>query len=269
MTGILFCYNVDYKIMGMIFDIKEFSVHDGPGVRQTVFLKGCPLRCLWCHNPEGQNPEKEILIKNTLERKEWPCGEEISADELVERIMHNSEEYTLMKGGVTFSGGEPLMQGDFLIEVLNKLDGIHTVIETSCYGPEDIFRRVADKADLMMCDIKLMDDTLHREYTGVSNEIILKNIEWMKHQKKSFIVRIPMIPGITDTESNIKAAAAFLSDAYNLEYCELLSYNTLAGAKYSWLNRTYELVVDNDRHTNPADIVKSCGNIKWKIDAPV
>lgn len=255
--------------MGLIFDIKEFSVHDGPGVRQTVFLKGCPLRCAWCHNPEGQSPEPEILHKANLERTEWPCGEELSARELADRIMKNAGEYSMMGGGVTFSGGEPLMQGVYLIDVMKRLKGIHKTIETSGYAAAEIFREVFELADLVMCDIKLMDDELHRKYTGVSNEIILKNIEWMKHQKKGFIIRMPMIPGITDTPDNIKAAAEFLGDAENLEYCELLSYNPLAGAKYSWLNRSYDLIVDDNRHADPADIPKLCGNIKWKIDASV
>ena len=267
--------------MGIIFDIKEFSVHDGPGVRQTVFLKGCPLRCAWCHNPEGQQMQPQLLIRRhecegchrcsqvcehmTEEEKlagsiisracvvcgkcmntcpkylRWICGEELTAEELAGRIGKNSNEYAIMGGGVTFSGGEPLMQGDFLIETMKLLPDIHKAVETSGYAPFDIFREVFDTAELVLCDIKLMNSDLHKRYTGVGNKQILENIEYMKKSGKGFIIRIPMIPGITDTEDNLNEARRFLADAKNLIRIEYLPYNTLAGAKYEWIGKEYSL----------------------------
>lgn len=267
--------------MGIIFDIKEFSVHDGPGVRQTVFLKGCPLRCTWCHNPEGQEMQPQLLIRRhecagchrcsqvcehmTEEEKlsgsiiaracvvcgkcmntcpdylRRICGEELSAAELAARIRKNAAEYSMMHGGVTFSGGEPLMQGEFLLETMRMLPDIHKVVETCGYASPELFRQIFDEAELVMCDIKLMDSELHRRYTGVDNGNILHNIEYMKKTGKGFIIRIPLIPGITDTEENLTAAREFLADAKNLIRIEYLPYNTMAGAKYEWLGREYSL----------------------------
>lgn len=267
--------------MGIVFDLKEFSVHDGPGVRQTVFLKGCPLRCAWCHNPEGQKMQPQLLIRRhecagchrcsqvcehmTEEEKlsgsiiaracvvcgkcmntcpnylRWICGEELTAEELADRIRKNADVYASMGGGVSFSGGEPLMQGEFLLETMKLLPEVHKVVETCGYAPPEIFREVFDTAELILCDIKLMDPELHRKYTGVDNDLILKNIGYMKKSDKPFIIRIPLIPGITDTEENLDAAREYLADAKNLVRIEYLPYNTLAGAKYEWTDRKYSL----------------------------
>lgn len=291
--------------MGIIFDIKEFSVHDGPGVRQTVFLKGCPLRCTWCHNPEGQDPNRMLLIRrhecldcnrcvgvcdemdadeknagskianscmrcgkciNTCPKHiRWICGEELTPNELAERINRNADIYDDMDGGVTFSGGEPLMQGEFLIDTMKLLPKVHKTIETSGYADGEIFKRAFELAELTMCDIKIMDDDMHKQYTGVSNSLIHKNIEYMKQSGKEFVVRIPMIPGVTDTEKNLKLAAKFLQDSKNLKFVELLSYNTLAGAKYEWVNREYKPnLKENDSVANAVEIFTSVGlNCKW------
>ena len=267
--------------MGIVFDIKEFSVHDGPGVRQTVFLKGCPLRCTWCHNPEGQRPEPELLIRRnectqchkcteactqmTEEEKlggsiismacmacgkcmntchkylRTICGEELTARELADRILKNAPEYELMRGGVTFSGGEPLMQGEFLIETMKLLPGMHKAVETCGYADPVLFRKVFDEADLVMCDIKLMDRNLHIKYTGLDNDCILENVEYMKQSGKPFVIRVPLIPGITDTDDNLNAIREFLKNSENLIRTEYLPYNTLAGVKYEWLGRRYSL----------------------------
>ena len=267
--------------MGTIFDIKEFSVHDGPGVRQTVFLKGCPLRCTWCHNPEGQKAEPELLIRrnectgchrctivcdhmtdtekqggsikpvaciacgkcmNTCHKfLRSICGEEITPEQLADRILRDAADYELMHGGVTFSGGEPLMQGEFLLETMRLLPGIHKTVETCGYADPEIFRKVFEAADLFLCDIKLMDPEQHKKYTGADNKVILENIGYMKKTEKPFVIRIPMIPGITDTTENIDEAQEFLKDAKKLLRIEYLPYNTLAGVKYEWLGREYSL----------------------------
>ena len=171
----------------------------------------------------------------------WICGEELTAEELAVRIRKNADEYSFMGGGVTFSGGEPLMQGEFLLKTMSLLPGIHKVVETSGYAQPEIFQRVFDEADLMLCDIKLMDNDLHKQYTGAGNEMILQNIEYMKKSGKGFIIRVPMIPDITDTENNLNAVRNFMSDADNLIRIEYLPYNSLAGAKYEWSNRKYSL----------------------------
>ncbi|MBE6541090.1 MAG: glycyl-radical enzyme activating protein [Ruminococcaceae bacterium] len=250
---------------GIIFDIKEFAIHDGGGVRTTVFLKGCPLRCVWCHNPEGQSIRPELMKKTgctgcgkCLEGCSHPecqpygrclhacprgflsiAGREVSAAELAERLARDAELYRMSGGGVTISGGEPLMQADFCVELLTLLreKGIHTAIETCGFAPEDDFRRVTDLCDFVYCDLKIADSDTHRRYTGVPNELILKNIEYLRSSGKKYRLRTPLIPGITDTEENLTAIRN-LTVGDEVEY---LPYNDLAGAKYSYLGRKYSL----------------------------
>ena len=169
------------------------------------------------------------------------CGEEITPEQLADRILRDAADYELMHGGVTFSGGEPLMQGEFLLETMRLLPGIHKTVETCGYADPEIFRKVFEAADLFLCDIKLMDPEQHKKYTGADNKVILENIGYMKKTEKPFVIRIPMIPGITDTTENIDEAQEFLKDAKNLLRIEYLPYNTLAGVKYEWLGREYSL----------------------------
>ena len=249
---------------GVVFDIKEFSIHDGPGARFTVFLKGCPLRCLWCHNPEGLKRERQLLYKekscthcgmckvpcNHEDCKEFErclhicpnnclsvAGTEYTADELAKTIIENKDFFELNGGGVTFSGGEPLMQAEFLCEVLDKLKDVHKAIQTSGYADSDTYKKVIEKADFIMQDIKLANPYLHRKYTGVSNEKILKNIEILKKSGKDFVFRVPLIPGITDTKENLESISKIVGDFET----ELLKYNDLAGAKYPTVGMEYSL----------------------------
>lgn len=257
---------------GTIFDIKEFSIHDGPGARVTVFLKGCPLRCLWCHNPEGLSTRIQLMHKKNLctgcglclqgcdheeckgfDRCAHACpngcisiaGERVSAEELAGRLLKNADFFALTGGGITVSGGEPLLQSEFVAELAEKLDElcprsgqrIHKAIQTSGYAEPEIYKSVIEKFDYVMQDIKLVDEESHIKYTGVSNQKILQNIEYLKNSGKEFLFRVPMIPGITDTESNL-AAIAELTKGFSVEY---LKYNELAGAKYEMLGMQYPL----------------------------
>jgi len=251
-------------MVGTIFDIKEFSIHDGPGGRTTVFLKGCPLRCKWCHNPEGLTITPRIMKKHTLCSNCMLCkqgcnhleckpfdvcihacpngcltvsGEEVDSKELAEKLNRDKSLFELTNGGITISGGEPLMQADFVCDLLNNLGGIHTAIQTSGYADEETYKRVISKFDYVMQDIKLMNEKEHIRYTGVSNRKILKNIEWLKKSGKDFVFRVPMIPNITDTEDNL-AAISLITKGYSVEY---IPYNQMAGSKYKMLDMKYEL----------------------------
>ena len=254
---------------GTIFDIKECSIHDGPGMRTTVFLKGCPLHCLWCHNPEGLRKEPQLTYKKNMcahcGNCYLPCGHPecapfgrcvhacpngcleisgrtISSEALAEKIESYRIFFDVSGGGVTFSGGEPLMQGDFVCEVADALNGIHKAIQTSGYAPEEIYRRVVERMDYVLQDIKLADPALHRQYTGVDNARILRNIAWLKESGKPFVFRVPLIPNITDTPENLKQIARITEDFP----VELLPYNKLAGAKYEMLGLEYPLgSIDN------------------------
>lgn len=249
---------------GTIFDIKEFSIHDGPGGRITVFFKGCPLRCKWCHNPEGLSEERQIMYKKNLcihcgkcmnncsheECKEFDrcihacvngclsvSGEVISSDLLAERINSNADILNRLGGGVTFSGGEPLIQADFLCEVAGKLKSIHTAVQTSGYANAEVYKRVVESVDFVMQDIKLVDNEKHIQYTGVSNEAIIRNIKYLKTSGKAFVFRVPMIPNITDTPENLNSILALAGNSP----IEFLPYNTMAGAKYDLLGMKYSL----------------------------
>ncbi|MBO5221649.1 MAG: glycyl-radical enzyme activating protein [Clostridia bacterium] len=253
-------------MIGRLFDVKEFAVHDGPGARMTFFLKGCPLRCLWCHNPEGQRFDKELMVRSALcehcglcsrpaENELFrsygrnpascpkglisECGEDLTPSELVDRVLPLKEILTSMGGGVTLSGGEPLMQGDFLLEccALLRDHGIHLALETCGYASEEVFREAVGAVDYVMMDLKIMDPEAHKSATGVSNEIILKNARYLMESGREFVFRTPLIPRYTDSPENLEAIASFVGEAP----WETLPYNELAGAKYSMLNRIYPL----------------------------
>jgi len=248
----------------VIFDIKEFAVHDGPGVRTTVFFKGCPLRCVWCHNPEGLSPEKQLMTKTSRCRQcgrcrtectheacqpfgrcvyACPdalisvCGRDITADALYSRLMRDADFLRTGGGGITFSGGEPLMQHAFLRTMLKRFreSGVHTAVETSGFASAEIFRAVVSLTDYVIMDLKLADPALHKKYTGADNTCILANAAWLKSSGIRHEFRTPLIPGITDTEENIRALRAVSGGSPH----EFLPYNTLAGAKYPMLAMEY------------------------------
>ncbi len=261
---------------GCVFDIKEFSVYDGPGVRVTVFLKGCPLRCKWCHNPEGLTKKPQIMVSaacvscglctvpecsltggmENLRAQKNECtacgkcvdkcpyayrkiaGKEYTPSELADAVMKNAI-FIKDNGGVTFSGGEPTMQAEFMMEVFDILP-LHKAIETCGYCKEETFKKVLDKIDFLFFDIKHTDPIIHKELTGVDNAVILRNLEAVKASKKPFIVRIPMIKGINDGRENLEKVASLLEGAKGLQRVEILPYNGAAGAKYEMTGLPYD-----------------------------
>jgi len=213
---------------GTVFDIREFTVHDGPGSRITVFLKGCPLRCIWCHNPEGFSPFPELMVKESRCIKCGKCfkpcthadcapfgrclhacpdglvtitGKQWEAFALAEKLRGYKE---LLSGGITLSGGEPLMQADFSAELFANIKGIHRTLQTGGYAKSDIFLNVLEQTDYVLFDLKLYDREKHKTYTGQYNDLILDNYRLLIESGKPHAVRIPLIPGITDTEDNLE-----------------------------------------------------------------
>lgn len=212
---------------GFIFNIQRFSVHDGPGIRTTVFLKGCPLRCWWCHNPEGLRFDQEKDTKPGI-------GKYYSAKELFDEIKKDLLFYEESGGGVTFSGGEPLSQIDFLAEILDMCNsaGIHTAVDTSGYANISYFKKIKDKTDLFLFDLKLMDPVQHLQFTEVSNTDILENLDYLISNNATVNIRIPMIPEITANIENIIAIKDFLTAYDHKPKINLLPFHRIAEGKY-------------------------------------
>jgi pyruvate formate lyase activating enzyme len=234
---------------GTLFDIKRFAIHDGPGIRTTVFLKGCPLRCPWCHNPEGQNPDPETVIRAIpVEDGSRPVpdktiGRLMSVEEVVEEIEKDVLFFDESGGGVTFSGGEPLAQPEFLEALLDacKQRNLHTCLDTSGCAPSDVFGSLIDKVDLFLYDLKLMDDAEHQKYTGVSNRLTLENLKTLDDRGKDVVVRFLVIPGITDSQESVSATADFIASLKNVRDVSLLRYHRIATEKYRRLRRKNEM----------------------------
>lgn len=214
---------------GVVFDVRELTVHDGPGIRTTVFLKGCPLRCAWCHNPEGLVAEPQVMRSPAGERL---AGKTFTSVELA-ALLNRQAHLLRGDGGITFSGGELLSQAPFVAEVIDLLDDLHVTLDTSGYGDEDSFRLVAGKADLVLFDLKLMDDAAHRHWTGVSNAPILRNLAILAEMGVQYIIRVPLVPGVTDTDDNLRAIARHVSRLPRRPRVELIPYNRAAGGKYA------------------------------------
>ena len=259
---------------GVVFDVEEFTVFDGPGLRQTVFLKGCPLRCSWCHNPEGLSGAPQLMVSTASCTGCGKCrevcrhktciscgecipvcpmhlrriaGERMTSGELIRRIRKSSDYYARYGGGVTFSGGEPLMQADFLTEVLCGIPDVHRAIETSGFCEQDVFRRVTAHLDYVIMDIKLFDAALHKKYTGVDNERILRNARILCEGEIPFVIRIPLIPGVNDNEENFRSTAKWIAGARALIKVELLPYHKTAGAKYAMVEKEYRPAFDPEQ----------------------
>ncbi len=234
-------------LTGDIFDIKRFAIHDGPGIRTTVFFRGCPLVCWWCHNPEarvdcGRDTYRKRSIDLTLPSSDNVIGPQVRLDTLVGEIARDSIFYDQSHGGVTVSGGEPMMQLDFLEGLLKacRSRGIATTVDTSAYAPWTDFAGILDLVDLFMVDLKLLDNGQHEKYTGVSNALILENFQKLMDAGARVRARLPIIPGITDTEENIDALISFIGQYEELELISLLPYNRLGEDKFDRLGIEYE-----------------------------
>lgn len=272
-----------FKMNGIIFDIKRFATHDGNGIRTTVFLKGCSMKCVWCQNPEGISAERKPLffknrcikcricekfseekraifennnfseqrffskdIQNIIENCP-ACAVQmdsklVSSNELLKEILRDEIFFT-HEGGVTFSGGEPFIQKNFLIEMLKKLKerNIHTAVETALNIDTDILKEALPYLDTVYADLKIFDDEKHKKYTGVSNKLIKKNIEFLlkSSKKENVIIRTPMIPEFTADKENIEKISRFISNLYSDVKYEVLNYNPLAESKYEMTGKEY------------------------------
>ena len=246
---------------GVIFNIQRFCTDDGPGIRTTVFLKGCNLRCAWCHNPEGQSAEREWMqepdrcvgcgrcAEVTVEDTEFVCfhgaktlcGKNYTADEILREVQKDALFYRNSGGGVTFSGGECMLQADFLEEILKKCkeNGIHTAIETAGHVPYSAFERILPYVDLILYDVKCLDAETHKRYIGVGNELILQNLQKLLSLGKAIWVRIPIIPGVNDTEDEMRNIRRFLEACGMPERVELLPYHAFGEHKYAAVGREF------------------------------
>jgi pyruvate formate lyase activating enzyme len=230
---------------GLIFNVKRYSVHDGPGIRVTFFMKGCPLHCIWCHNPEGISPYPENVIRtDRIGESEFSNIEEVGKYYSIEYILEILEKERAFiihsKGGVTFSGGEPMLQIDFLHEALKmcKIKGYHTAVDTSGYSSSENYRSVIPFTDLFLFDIKQMNDARHYEFTGVSNAGLLENYQLLLNSGKDVMVRIPIIPGYNDDQDNIERLRQFLSatKTKSLKKINLLPFHRIGSTKYKRFN---------------------------------
>nr|WP_320118603.1 glycyl-radical enzyme activating protein [uncultured Marinifilum sp.] len=225
---------------GIVFDIKRYAVHDGPGIRTTIFLKGCPLRCLWCHNPESFSPLIEEFYQHRklgdkLIQDKVQIGKQYSVIDLIKEIEKDQLFFDESGGGVTFSGGEPLLQLDFLEAMLKecKQKDIHTVVDTSGFAPLENLQRISKNVDLFLFDLKQMDDQEHKNLTGISNQQILENLSYLIKQKKDLIIRYPMIPGFNDSKEHVVRMIKYLTDLTYQSEIHILPYHRIGKDKYS------------------------------------
>jgi len=284
---------------GVYFNIQRYCLHDGPGIRSTVFLKGCPLKCVWCHNPESQKKYSELMFyefkcklcgkclglcenriieanenvspeeisaanpKLTVNRAECLkcgkcvdicpyeanslCGKEISAEDAIAEVEKDLPFYKTSGGGMTISGGEPSYQPDFTLELLRlaKEKGIHGAIETCGFGNREFYEKAADLGTLFLYDLKEMNPIRHKKYTGVSNKIILDNLEYLFSRNADIIIRIPLIPNINDGREEIEMLSKFLKEHKGqYRYAEIMQYHKLGNSKLESLGRSDELLPD-------------------------
>jgi len=275
-------------LRGLITNVQRFSIHDGPGIRTTVFFKGCPLRCFWCHNPETLRPAQEVQVfasrcigcRACLERclngahviqngqrqfrRELcqACGRCVetcyaealvmagrwwSVEELVEELLRDRPFYEQSGGGITLSGGEPLLQQAFSRRVLQrcKKEGLHTAIETAALCRWEDMEELLPWLDLIMMDIKVMDDAQHRAVTGVSNRLILENARRLANAGVPLLIRTPIIPSVNDSPEAVGEIASFIGSFPNLQGYELMPFHRLAESKYQSLGLDYQAHVLN------------------------
>jgi pyruvate formate lyase activating enzyme len=229
----------------LIFDIKRFAIHDGPGIRTTLFFKGCPLACPWCHNPESRNADLQKYdhtdkIGNKEFTSEKTIGAYYTSEQLLHEVLKDKIFYEESGGGVTCSGGEPLSQYSFLNKFLKdcKSEEIHTALDTSGYAEKEIIMKIAPLVDLFLFDIKHLDNAIHKRFTGVKNDIILRNFKWLISAGYNVTARIPVIPGINAENKYINRLDKYLSDLLcdNFNEVHLLPYHEIGCSKYDKFN---------------------------------
>jgi len=319
------------EIKGLVFDIKKYAIHDGPGIRTTVFFKGCPLQCQWCHNPEswkeypeiafrtgrcigcgqcvevcprqaislapletapqGTRGEKGRFLTGLVEdqpvtdlskcslcgRCVDACmtgareiiGQQMTVSEVMSEVEKDIIFYDQSGGGVTFSGGEPLMQPEFLLALLNQCQaqGIHTAVDTSCYAEAKIVDMVSEKTDLFLCDLKHMDSHVHERFTGVGNNLILDNIKRLAEAGKEIVIRVPVIPGFNDEAANIEATGEFVASLPGVSRIDILPYNRGGKEKSARLTASIELMqtdIPDEEEMNL--IIENLGNYGFEVE---
>ncbi len=217
---------------GVIFDLKRFAIHDGPGIRTTVFLRGCPLRCVWCHNPESQGFGMETFAGR--DGCSITVGRSVSVDEVVEEVARDVAYYTESGGGVTFSGGEPLAQPKFLMELLRRCRdlGIHCAVDTCGFASADVVLEVAELTDLFLFDVKLVGAEDHLKYTGAGVELIHSNLRLLCDSGADIQLRFPVVPGITDSEDNLDGVRELMQSLSRELPIKMLPYHSAAMDKY-------------------------------------
>lgn len=272
---------------GLIFNLQRYSLQDGPGIRTTAFLKGCPLHCWWCHNPESQSPEPELALQESRCTRCGECrtvcpqnassdassgngrelegtapcircgacvaacpsearqmiGRRMGVDEVLAEILKDRIFYDDSGGGATFSGGEPLLQPRFLVELLAacRARGIHTAVDTCGYAPEEELLAIAPLTDLFLYDLKAIDDARHREFTGVSNALILKNLKALGRVHRNIWLRMPLVPGFNDDAEGLEAAARLAAAIPGVRQLNLLPYHKAGARKWQALGKPREL----------------------------
>jgi pyruvate formate lyase activating enzyme len=291
---------------GTVFDIRKFSIHDGPGIRTTVFFKGCPLRCGWCHNPESQARARELVYRANRCIRCGACeaacaqhaissagdgvitdaeactlcgacveacyaeareivGRDVAPAQVMAEIERDLPFYDESGGGATFSGGEPLLQPDFLLALLRacREKEIHTALDTCGFAGWETLDMVREYVDLFLYDLKLMDAARHRRFTGVSNELILRNLGKLSARGHEIVLRVPVIPGINDDEENIRGLGACAAALPGLNRVDLLPYHRIGAEKYQRLNQVYSLpevhAPSQDRMAEIAETIQAFG----------
>ena len=269
---------------GQVFNIMKYAVHDGPGIRNTVFLKGCPLNCWWCHNPESQELKPQLTFfpnrcigcmdciaackENAIKavdgkvvtdldkcKNNGDCtlvcfaearemaGQSMSVDQVVKELLKDKIFYDESGGGVTFSGGEPLVQKTYLLELLKEMKklGIHTTIDTCGYASSETIKEVAGLTDLFLFDLKHMNSEKHEKYTGVPNDLILENLNILHSMGKEIIIRIPIIPGFNDSDEELNELRNYIATLKNVKEVNLLPYHNIGQEKYNRIGKLYKM----------------------------
>ena len=259
--------NRDLDVTGRIFNIQRFSVHDGPGIRTIVFLKGCAFRCRWCCNPESQSFEIETM---NVDGKPKIEGRDVTVREVMDVVLRDRPYYNRSGGGLTLSGGESLLQPEFAVALLRtaKNNGLNTAMESTGFASFDVIERFLPYLDLYLMDIKHINSEKHKEFIGKPNELVLENAKKIAERAKKLIIRVPVIPTFNDTREEILDIARFAAGLKNVENIHLLPYHRLGADKYKWLGREYlmkDILPPDEEKMNELKAVAESTGLKCQI----